>query len=220
MRKYYLFQKSQQVADQLSWSHYQVLLTLDDTDEINYYIDQCKIYNLGRNKLREKIKLKEYQRLNDKTKNKLIKKEETSITDFVKNPIIIKSNINVEKISEKILQELILENIGHFLKELGNGFCFIDNEYKIDIGGRPNYIDILLFNIKYNCYVVIELKTTELKKEHLGQIQVYMNYIDENIKSISQNKTIGIIICKENNKYVLKYCSDKRIFSTTYEIKI
>ena len=94
------------------------------------------------------------------------------------------------------------------------------NEYKIDIGGRPNYIDILLFNIKYNCYVVIELKTTELKKEHLGQIQVYMNYIDDNVKSISHNKTIGIIICKENNKYILKYCSDSRIISTTYELSI
>ena len=79
------------------------------------------------------------------------------------------------------------------------------------------YIDLLLYNIKHKCYVVVELKITELKKEHIGQIMVYMNYIDENIKSDVENKTIGIIICKEENKYVIKYCSDKRIIARKYE---
>lgn len=82
------------------------------------------------------------------------------------------------------------------MKELGNSFCFIGSEYKIKIGSTFNYIDLLLFNYEYNCFVVIELKVTELKKEHMGQIQVYMNYIDENLKRINQNKTIGIIICR------------------------
>jgi len=77
---------------------------------------------------------------------------------------------------------------------------------------------LLLFNIEYNCYVVIELKVTELKKEHIGQIQVYMNYIDENIRKIGQDKTIGIIICKQDNKYIIKYCSDDRIIARTYEL--
>ena len=75
---------------------------------------------------------------------------------------------------------------------------------------------MLLFNIKYKCYVVVELKVTELKKEHIGQIQVYMNYIDDNVKSLEENKTIGIIIVKKDNKFVLEYSSDKRIFETTY----
>ena len=104
-----------------------------------------------------------------------------------------------------------------FLKELGPRFSYIDNEYKIRLGDKYNYIDLLLYNIKYKCYVVIELKITELKKEHIGQLQVYMNYIDKNIKSIEESKTIGIIICKKDNKYVIEYCSDKRIISRTYE---
>ena len=104
------------------------------------------------------------------------------------------------------------------MNELGNSFCFVGSEYKIKIGNRYNYIDLLLFNIEYNCYVVIELKVTELKKEHIGQIQVYMNYIDKNLKSINQNKTIGIIICKKENKYVIEYCSDDRIISREYEL--
>lgn len=83
------------------------------------------------------------------------------------------------------------------MKELGNDFCFIDNEYKIKLGDRYNYIDLFLFNIEFNCYVVVELKVTGLKKEHIGQIQVYMNYIDNNLRKINQDKTIGIIICKK-----------------------
>ena len=103
------------------------------------------------------------------------------------------------------------------MKELGNGFSYIGSEYKIKLGNTYNYIDILLYNIEFNCYVVIELKVTELKKEHIGQIEIYMNYIDKTIKTINQNKTIGIIICKHENKYIIEYCSDKRIISRTYE---
>ena len=102
------------------------------------------------------------------------------------------------------------------MKELGNSFSFVGSEYKIKLGNRYNYIDLLLFNIKYNCYVVIELKVTELKKEYIGQINLYMNYIDKNIKSINQDKTIGIIICKKDNHFVMEYCSDDRIYRTTY----
>ena len=86
------------------------------------------------------------------------------------------------------------------------------------MGDRYNYIDLLLFNIEYNCYVVIELKVTELKKEHIGQIQVYMNYIDTNLRKISQEKTIGIIICKKDDKYIIEYSSDKRIVARYYEL--
>ena len=105
-----------------------------------------------------------------------------------------------------------------FLKELGEGFCYISNEYKIKIGDRYNYIDLLLFNYIYNCFIVIELKVTELKKEHIGQIKIYMNYVDKNIKRVDQDKTIGIIITRRDNKYLIEYCSDKRIISREYKL--
>ena len=113
---------------------------------------------------------------------------------------------------------MILEDIPSFLEELGNDFTFIKNEYKIKIGDRYNYIDLLLYNIEFNCYVVVELKVTELKKEHIGQIEVYMNYIDNNLKKTNQDKTIGIIICKRDNKYIIEYASDKRILTREYII--
>ena len=203
---------------QLSWTHYRELLTLDNINELNYYVEITIEQNLSYRQLREKIKTKEYQRLDNSTKLKLINKEKLDIKDNIKNPIVIhnKNNLDKENISEKVLQRLILEDIPSFLKELGTGFSFIENEYKIKIGSTYNYIDLLLFNIKYNCYVVIELKVCKLKKEHIGQIEVYMNYIDKHIKSINQDKTIGIIISRRDNHYYIEYSSDKRILTREY----
>ena len=219
MRQLYIkIEKGATVSHQLTRSHYVEILSLKSINEINYYLSVAIKQNLSYRELRNRIKLNEYQRLDDATKNKLINKEETGVSDLVKNPIVVHGNINQNIVEEKCLKKLILEDIGHFLRELGDGFTYIDNEYKIKIGDEYNYIDILLFNIKYNCYVVVELKVTKLSKNHIGQIQVYMNYINEHIKSVIHNNTIGIIICKEDNKLILKYCSDPRIFSTTYKL--
>ena len=217
MRMFYEYGKSQPIADQLSWSHYIELLPLKNNSKINYYISQIISLNLSRNELRTKIKNKEYERLDEVTKEKLKIKDDLKIPDLVKNPILIKNNFNYKEISEKVLKKLILENIESFMNELGNSFCFVGSEYKIKIENRYNYIDLLLFNIEYNCYVVIELKVTELKKEHVGQIQVYMNYIDNNLKKISQDSTIGII-CKKDNNYIIEYCSDDRIIAREYSL--
>ena len=121
---------------------------------MNYYIQMTIEQCLSKRQLRERIKTKEYQRLDDNTKLKLINNEELEINDNVKNPIVIynKNNLDKNNISEKVLQRLILKDIPSFLKELGTGFCFIENEYKIKIGNTYNYVDLLLFNIKYNCY--------------------------------------------------------------------
>ena len=205
------------MLDKLSYSHYCELIWFD-IDKINYYIKIAEEQNLSVRELRERIKNKEYERLDEETKKKLKNKEELKVPDLVKNPIQIRNTSDYNEISEKVLQKLILEDIPFFLKELGNGFSFIDNEYKIKIGDRYNYIDLLLYNIKYKCYVVVELKVTELNSNHTGQIRKYINYIDKNIKSIDDNKTVGIIICKKENKYVIEYCSDDRIIAREYEL--
>ena len=219
MRKFYLvFSKGSAVPTLLTWSHYLELLVLDNYNEIEYYINICIQYNLSYRELHARIKSNEYKRLDIKTRDKLIDKQDISITDLVKNPIIIRNNLNVTEISEKFLKKLILEDLDNFLKELGTGFLYVGNDHKIKIGDKFNYIDLLLFNIKFNCYVVIELKITELKKEHIGQIEVYMNYIDKNVKEIQHDKTIGIIICKKDNKLIMEYSSDKRIISREFKL--
>lgn len=221
MRQFYILfcdEKVSQLATQLSWSHYVELLPLKNMDEIKYYINICREQSIGRDLLREKIKTKEYERLPIETKNKLTTKERLEVKDLVLNPILIRNKNNAEIISKKALHKLIMEDIESFMKELGNSFCFIGSEYKIKIGDRYNYIDLLLFNIKYNAYVVVELKITEFRVEYISQVQKYMNYIDKKIKEVSNNGTIGVLICKKENKFVIEYCSDDRIAVRKYEL--
>ena len=218
MRQFYkVFQKWQTLSAKLSWSHYCEILWFDD-NKFQYYIKITELNNLSIRQLRKRIKSNEYERLSEFTKNKLIDQKESNIVEFVKNPILIKNSNNYDIFSEKVLQKLILEDIEKFLDELGNGFIFIKSEYLIKLNDRYNYIDLLLYNIKYKCYVVVELKVTELKKEHTGQIMTYMNYIDKNVKTIDESDTVGIIICKQDNEYVIKYCSDDRIIAREYEL--
>ena len=218
MRQFYKVSKKwQTLSAKLSWSHYCEILWFDD-NKFQYYVKISKLNGLSIRQLRERIKSNEYERLPEDTKNKIINQTESNVVDFVKNPIKIRNNNKYNIFSEKVLQKLILEDIENFLEELGIGFTFIKSEYPIKLGNRYNYIDLLLYNIKYRCYVVVELKITELKKEHTGQIMTYMNYIDKNIKTIEENNTVGIIICKQDNKYVIKYCSDERIIAREYEL--
>ena len=221
MRKFYeLFsdEKLTTLWSKLSWSHFRELLTVKNIDAIMYYIDICEKKNLTRRQLQERIKTQEYDRLSEETKNKLITKEQLKVNDLIPNPIIIQTNELNEELSEYALKQLILNNLDDFLNQLGTKFTYVGNEYKIKVGNTYNYIDLLLYNIKYKCYIVIELKVTELKKEHTGQIMTYMNYIDKNIKTFEENNTVGIIICKQDNEYVIKYCSDDRIIAREYEL--
>jgi len=221
MRKFYeVFsnEKLTPLVSKLSWSHYIQLLSLKSVDEIIYYINVTLNNNLNKRELQERINNQEYDRLNDETKIKLIESEELKVNDLVPNPIIIKSNLLKEDLTEYALKQAILNNLDEFLLQLGNGFTYVGNEYKIKLDDRYNYIDLLLYNIKYKCYVVVELKITELKKEHTGQVMTYMNYIDKNIKTIEENKTVGIIICKKDNMYVIEFCSDDRIIAREYKL--
>ena len=206
------------VSQLLSWSHYVELLSLNDINKINYYIRITEEQNLSVRKLRERIKSREYERLDDNTKEKLINKEEINAGDLIKDPILIRNKFDTSKISEKMLLETIMDNLEEFLSEFGDGYSFIKSEYPIKIGDRYNYIDMLLYNIYDNCYVVIELKINEIKKEHIGQVETYMNFIDKNLKTINQAPTIGIIVCKKKNGYLFKYVTNKKIYEREYEL--
>lgn len=222
MRKFYLIFRDKKVnalRSQLSWSHYRELLSIRNTDEIIYYINLAIGNNLGYRELGIKIKSNEYNRISKEIKNRLMLKDnKIEAKDLVPDPIFIKNTKNIQVVTEKVLHQLILEDIESFMKELGNSYSFIGSEYKIKIGERNHYIDLLLFNIKYNCYVVVELKVTEFKVEYISQVQKYMNYIDKNIKGVGNNKTMGILICKRENKFVIEYCSDERIAVREYRL--
>ncbi len=220
MRKFnLLFQKGGALPHQLTWSHISKLLPLTNINEINYYIDVAIRDNLSYRKLADRIKSNEYGRLPLETKLKLKEEKEVSQTEIVPSTIVIPYNKTKEQLTEKVLEEAIVTNISYIMEQLGEGYCFIKRQYKINIGNNKNYIDILLFNIKYNNYVVIELKVREFRKEDIGQIKVYMNYIDKEVKDITQNSTMGIIISKEVDKLVARYIDNTNIALPIYEIE-
>ena len=213
MRQFYLLSKKvATLSQQLTWSHYVEILKIDNLDKLKYYIYITSKLNLSVRELREKIKSNEYERIGNK-----IELEKPKVNTLIKNPILIKVKNKNNKLTEYALHQSILENIDDFLKELGIGFTYVGNEVKIKIGNTYHYIDFLLFNVKFNCYVVVELKVVNFKAEYIGQITKYINYVDKNIKEIHNEKTVGVIICKKENKYVMEYCTNPQIFVRTYE---
>ncbi|MDD5979944.1 MAG: PDDEXK nuclease domain-containing protein, partial [bacterium] len=183
----------------------------------NYYINICIKKNLSSRALEKMIKSNAYERLSIKDKeniNIITKEEDLTISDMLKNPIYIEVERNIDKISEKLLQELIIEKLEKILLELGHGFTYAGKEVKLG----ESYCDMLFFNTELNSYVVIELKIRKLQKQDIGQIEYYMNYIDRNIKKSYHNKTIGVILCKYDNYLVMEYCSNSNIYETTYQL--
>ena len=217
MRQLYLtFENCATVWHNLSWSQLKYILSFQNQNERNYYINICIKQNLSVRQLKEKIKNKEYERLEYKDSIEMIDDNKIiTIKDMIKNPILINIYKDVDKLSEKALKEFILQEIEDFLLELGYGFAYVGSEYKL---GKFK-CDLLFFNFELNCYIVIELKIRKLKPIDIGQIKLYMNYIDENIKKDYMNNTIGIILCKEEDKIVVKYVTDEKILITTYNLE-
>lgn len=217
---YYIAQKCAPLGRVLTWSHYKLLLPLKNLDEIKFYIDLTIRDNLSKRALAERIKSNEYGRLAPETKQKLKEEKEVNQSEMVPSNIVIPSNKLEEKLTEKVLENLIIDNISEVMGQLGEGYCFIKKQYKLNIGNNKNYIDILLFNIKYNNYVVVEIKAREFRKEDIGQIKLYMNYIDKEVKNITQNKTMGIIITKEVNEFVIRYIKEDNIAISIFDINV
>ena len=222
MRSFYLLLlKYPTLSDKLkninvTWSNVCEILKLKDTIEIGYYLNLSNKLCLTKLELRTKIKSKEYERLDSKIKEKLMKQEEVSVKDKIPDPIVLEGLEYKEKLTEKIVQKWIDENPASFCEALGEGYSYIKSQYKIKIGSNYNYIDVLLFNvIDMNC-VVVEIKVTELKKEHIGQIETYMNYVDINLKKDFHNKTTGILLVRKNNKWLIKYINNDGIMIRKY----
>ena len=219
MRAFYeLIQKCGPVDRILSWSHYVKLLPLKNVEEINYYIKIIKRDNLSKRALAERIKSNEYGRLSTEAKQKLLNEESLTLVQSVPSPIVLVPNKSYEVYTEKILQEIIYENLDSFMKQLGGGYFYVGREYKLNIGDKKNYIDYLFYNVVDSRYCVVEIKAREYRKTDYGQIKIYMNYVDEHLKTITQNNTIGIIITKSVNKFEAHYVKDNQV--TIVEFKI
>ena len=195
----------------ITWSNVCEILKLKDTNEIEYYLNLSNKLCLTARELRTRIKSNEYGRLPVEVKEKLKSNEVVGTNEKVPSPIVLQGLKVNDKLTEKIVQKWIDENPTSFCEALGEGYTYVKSQYKIKIGSNYNYIDVLLFNVINMNYVVVEIKVTELKKEHIGQIETYMNYVDTNLKKEFHNKTTGILLVRDNNKWLIKYINNDGI---------
>lgn len=221
-RQYYLiFQKSGPVGHQLSWTHFRYLIPIKNENKRNYYINLCIEKKLSKNELIKEIKSNSYERLLNKPKQiEIIQpRNNYSLLGQTKNPIIIEIEKGEKIKTEKELEITIISKLKLFFNQLGEGFAFIDNQYKINYENKNYFIDILLFNYKLNCFIVVELKLRKLLKEDKAQVEFYMDLIDKNIKEPIHNKTIGIIITKQNDKLIANFVKSDKLIPLTYKLK-
>ncbi len=220
-RQFYLiFEKGATLSHQLTWSHIQELLSISDINKRNYYINICIKNYLSVRDLRELKKNNTYERLIDKPEHVEIISDapKYSIKSGIHNPILLELSKNERIENEHDLEVILLAKLKSFFSQLGEGFLLAGNQYKISYENKDYYIDILLFNIELNCYVVVELKVRELRKEDKGQIEFYMNLIDKTLKKTLHNKTIGILITKEQDKFIANFVSSDEIIPLTYQV--
>lgn len=221
-RQFYLtFPNSRPLGDQLYWTHIRYILPIKDENERNYYINLCITNNLSKRELINAIKSNSYERLLEKPKKIEILSEKPqtyNIKENIKNPIIITLNKDEQILKEKDLQTTLIAKLKSFFSELGLGYALIGNEYKIFYGNKNYFIDILLFNVETNSYVVLELKTRELKPSDKAQIEFYMHIVDTTLKKSFHNSTTGILITKHQDKFIAHFINNENITSITYKI--
>ena len=225
MRMFYIqFPIWAAVRPELTWTHYRTLLSIKNPNERNYYINTIILNNLSSRELQKEIKNKSFDRLSyaDKEHIELISDTNNttlSIKDMIKDPIILKADKNIDKIDELAIHKHIISLLEDKFLELGTGFTLAGHEYKIHIDNKTYKIDLLFFNYKLNAFVVVEVKTRKIKHTDIGQLQFYVNYVEDNIKDKNHNKTIGLLIVKEKDNYIIKYTTSNDILVTTYDLK-
>ena len=218
-RQFYLaFPIVAPLGQQLSWTIIRTILPIKDENKRNYYINLCIANNLSKRELEKEIKSNSYERLEYKPDkiDVVVSTKVPAIVNNFKNPILLELKDKEIK-SESDLEKLIYSQLSCVFLQLGKGFTWVGNQYKVSDGNKNYFIDMLLYNVKYNCYVVVEIKCRKLKKEDKGQVEFYMNLVDNFVKEPSNNPTIGIIITKDQDKFVANFVRSEKLVPLTYK---
>ena len=219
-RQFYLaFPIVAPLGQQLSWTIIRTILPIKDENKRNYYINLCIANDLSKRELEKEIKSNSYERLEYKPDkiDVVVSTKVPAIVNNFKNPILLELKDKEIK-SESDLEKLIYSQLSYVFLQLGKGFTWVGNQYKVSDGNKNYFIDMLLYNVKYNCYVVVEIKCRKLKKEDKGQVEFYMNLVDNYVKEPSNNPTIGIIITKDQDKFVANFVRSEKVVPLTYEL--
>ncbi|MBN1768215.1 MAG: DUF1016 family protein [Prolixibacteraceae bacterium] len=231
MRRFYIsYSKSQTLSDQfkLSWSHYLFLMRIDDENERNFYEIESINNSWSLRELKRQFNTAFYTRLAlSRDKDQIIQLSKQGLTlekpmDAIKDPYIMEF-IGLPDhylYSESELEQKLIDKLEHFLLELGTGFAFIARQKRISFDEKHFKIDLVFFNRILKCFVLIDLKIGELKHKDIGQMQMYVNYYDREIKLPDENKTIGLILCQDKSQAVVEYTlpeNNEQIFASKYQ---
>ncbi len=231
MRKFYItYPKYQTLSVKLSWSHYCELLSIDNADERNFYEKECINSNWSVRELKRQIDTSLFERLllssgkeNKEIVYKLSKEGQTlnNPLDILKEPYVFEFlDIKETKpMLEKDLEKKLIKHMEDFLLELGKGFMFVGSQQRITLGNNHYYVDMVFYNKVLKCYVLIDLKVGQMKPEYAGQMNMYLNYYNEEINDEYDNKPIGIILCKSKKEVMMEYALgglENNVFAKTY----
>ena len=212
----------------VSWSHYLKLMRIDDENEWKFYEIESFKNNWSVRELQRQFDSALYTRLvlsRDKDKVKELLEKGLVLEkpkDAIKDPYILEFIGLPEhiKYSESDLEQELIDKLEHFLLELGNGFTFVARQKRISFEEKHFRVDLVFYNRILRCFVLIDLKIGEIKHQDLGQMQMYVNYYDREVRSIDENKTIGIVLCKDKSKSVVEYTlpeNNEQIFASKYQ---
>ena len=212
----------------LTWSHYTFLMRIDDEKERSFYDIESEKYNWSVRELKRQYDTALYTRLSlSRDKEGILKLSEKGQIiekpkDIIKDPYILEflGLPELRQYSESDLEQEIINKLEHFLLELGHGFAFIARQKRITFDDKHFRIDLVFYNRVLKCFVLIDLKIGELKHQDLGQMQMYVNYYDREMRLEGENKTIGIVLCQNKSELVVEYTlpeNNEQIFASKYK---
>ena len=228
MRMFYkTFKKSHALRAELSWTHYRLLLKVQDDNAREFYINEAISCNWSTRQLEREINTFSYQRylmshgnhdvVDDTAKREL----PADPKDIIKDPYVLEfTGLKPDSsFYEKDLEQALITHLNDFMLELGNGFAFVARQKRFDMDGRNFYVDLVLYNYKLKCFVLIDLKRGDLTHQDLGQMQMYVNYYTRELMEPGDNPPIGIVLCANKSDTLVKYTlskDNKQIFASKY----
>ncbi len=230
IRQFYLtFPIRHALRDELAWTHYRLIMRVENEQARNFYIDESIKSNWSTRQLERQINTHFYERLLA-SQNKEKVADEINYTapaaepkDFIKNPYVLEF-LNVKpapEFYEKNLETAIINHLQSFLLEMGRGFSFVARQKRISFDGRDFYIDLVFYNYILKCFVLVDLKINDLTHQDLGQMQMYVNYYTREMMNENDNAPIGIILCADKSEAVVRYTlaeDNKQVFASKYKL--
>lgn len=228
---YLLFPKWDALRPELTWTHYRTLIRVENERARLYYMNEAALQNWSTRALDSQIERLTYERILSSQNQLIVKEAEDAASrqaqltpaDIIKDPYVLDflglpSGVNFY---EKDLEKALIDNLQQFLLEMGRGFSFVSRQYRFKTDNENYYVDLVFYNFILKCFVLIDLKVGKLTYQDIGQMDFYIRYFEENIRTETDNPTIGIVLCTERDNTIVKYSvmnDSNQLFASKYKL--